>query len=444
MYSYPLGESVRGMSDGLVIGLDFMGPFMTSVGGHVWLLNGTEVRGYCVARPVKDKTSETVLEAVKDVVRRIRVALGPDKKFKMNKIRIHSDRDSTLLSTVVSEWVSEQGWEQTTTAGYDHNAAARVERKNRKLSRNLRANLLTATGGNGYYKDVWCEGYKHTAIVSNAQPESGLKTPSEKLGGRQMDIQKEMHVFGANCKFMIPTELRKDKFNDVSRQGIWVGIDPDVSGGHRIIPITWNVKMQRWDLGQPVTARTVIVQDEILPLRMVPRTDSSVLEFDNFVDQFSSQAARSEVYIIEKLIAHRGEKEKREYRVKWKGWGKKDATWEPERHLEEYGAIQTLVEYKRKEGLLDVVHLLIEKYEAEIERDRPHLSAVRKLIIKHRLRGSEDEWLMAYEKELAAVTEKRMTEVMGDEKGRVQKKFKVIRLRMNPEPKKDGRKSVDC
>ena len=100
-------EPVRGMRDGLVIGLDFMGPFMTSVGGHTWLLNATEVRGYCVARPVKDKTAETVLEAVKDVVRKIRVALGPDMKFKVNKIRVHSDRDSTLLSTIVSEWVSE-------------------------------------------------------------------------------------------------------------------------------------------------------------------------------------------------------------------------------------------------------------------------------------------------------------------------------------------------
>ena len=50
----------------------------------------------------------------------------------VNKIRIHSDRDSTLLSAMIRKQIASEGWEQTTTAGYDHNAAARVERKNMK------------------------------------------------------------------------------------------------------------------------------------------------------------------------------------------------------------------------------------------------------------------------------------------------------------------------
>lgn len=131
------------MADGLVVGLDFMGPFGTSVGGHEWLLNATEARGYCAAVPMLDKTADIVVHAVSKAINQVRVAVGPELKVRINKIRMHSDRDPTLLSNTVSKCIADQGWEQTTTAGYDHNATARVERKNRKPSRTLRVTLCT-------------------------------------------------------------------------------------------------------------------------------------------------------------------------------------------------------------------------------------------------------------------------------------------------------------
>lgn len=39
-------QPVRGMEHGLSVGVDFMGPYTKSVGGNVWLMNVTEVRGY--------------------------------------------------------------------------------------------------------------------------------------------------------------------------------------------------------------------------------------------------------------------------------------------------------------------------------------------------------------------------------------------------------------
>ena len=39
--SKSLHRPVRGSEDGLVVGVDFMGPFEKSVDGHVWLMNGS-------------------------------------------------------------------------------------------------------------------------------------------------------------------------------------------------------------------------------------------------------------------------------------------------------------------------------------------------------------------------------------------------------------------
>ena len=368
------------------------------------------------------------------------MAVGPQKKFTVNKVRIHSDKEGGILSHKVKAWLRGLGWEQTTTEGYDHNAASRVERKNRKLSRSFRAALLTCTGGNGYYKEIWDMGYEHIGRTLNFLPEAGESSPVEKLGGRVIDVQKELHCFGSKCRYYIPKELRGGKFDKVCKMGLWAGLEPTVSGGHRVIPIEWDQKFQRWLLLKPVVAKTVQVEDGVYPLRMVPKMNSQVLAFDNFIDQFSSDAVQSEVYILEKILDHREVSGDREYRCKWKGYGKKDATWEPEINLLEYGAVETLEKYKLDNMNRGLINSLIEKYEAE-ER-HPDMLAVRALIKRHRLQGSEDGWLEAYRKELRVVSDKRLIEITGDELDRVMKREKVIRLRMNPEPKKDGRRKM--
>ena len=52
------------------------------------------------------------------------------------------------------------------------------------------------------------------------------------------------------------------------------------------------------------------------------------------------------------------------------------------------------------------------------------------------------EWIEPYEEELQKVISTRLDEVHGEEYKRVMKEEKVVPLRMNPEPKKGGRKKM--
>ena len=69
-------------------------------------------------------------------------------------VRFHSDQDSSFMGSV-KKYAESQVWLKTDTGGYDSNGAAKVERRNRKLSAGLRAILLGATGGRLYYEELW-------------------------------------------------------------------------------------------------------------------------------------------------------------------------------------------------------------------------------------------------------------------------------------------------
>ena len=141
---------------GYDIGLDFWGPLEESVNGHKYLLGGIERRtGFGAVEGLPDKSAATTLGGLKEIVRRVRVAAGPEAKL---VVRIHSDKDKSLMG-VVEDYIRD--WQQTWTEGYNHNQNARQERRWKKLQQMFRAMLLTATGGRGTYKKLWCEGMQH-------------------------------------------------------------------------------------------------------------------------------------------------------------------------------------------------------------------------------------------------------------------------------------------
>ena len=115
-----------------------------------------------------------------------------------------------------------------------------------------------------------------------------------------------------------------------------------------------------WVLQPTLHVKKVLVEDDVMLLRqMETETDaqsSSAVDFDAFVDRFSSDAANDDVYEMSSIRGHRmvdtGGKQVLEYRVRWKGYGANDDTWEPEGHLEQYGAERMLKKYKMKTGLV--------------------------------------------------------------------------------------------
>ena len=48
------------------------------------------------------------------------------------------------------------------------------------------------------------------------------------------------------------------------------------------------------------------------------------------------------IFEAEELLDMRIVESDREYKVKWHGYGRRDATWEPESHLLQYGATQLI------------------------------------------------------------------------------------------------------
>ena len=64
--------------------------------------------------------------------------------------------------------------------------------------------------------------------------------------------------------------------------------------------------------------------------------------------------------------------------------------------------------------------------------------AVEILIKKHQLKGTVHDWIGPYKQEMHKVISKRCREIVGSEYNAVLKHEKIVPLRMNPEPKKDG------
>ena len=125
-----------------------------------------------------------------------------------------------------------------------------------------------------------------------------------------------------------------------------------------------------------------------------------------------------------------------------RGYTKREYTWEPESNLVGYGANEIVREYHTKNrDKIDPhrgAYNMIEHIEHKTELD----DAIMHLMKKRKLRGTLADWRPGYTDELEQVLARRCTEIFGDDYKRIMKEEKVVSLRMNPEPKTDGRKKM--
>ena len=164
---------------------------------------------------------------------------------------------------------------------------------------------------------------------------------------------------------------------------------------------------------------------------------SRAVEFYSFVDKFSSSGTTDDVYVISKLVGYRTVEgddggDSLEYRVRLEGYGEDEDTFEPEEHLMEYGAECAVT----LSGLM-VHHISNEDF-------TPTFRALVQLMERHKLEGNVGEWMVAYEAEYSCVYKQSLRELdLGsNEYEWVKRHEKVIKLRMNSEPKKDDRKEM--
>ena len=68
------------------------------------------------------------------------------------------------------------------------------------------------------------------------------------------------HVFGSLCMYRMRDVTRADKGSPLAQPGVWVGRSLD-TGGHKVVPISWDSDEKRWVLHKVEVCKTVHVRD---------------------------------------------------------------------------------------------------------------------------------------------------------------------------------------
>ena len=72
------------------------------------------------------------------------------------------------------------------------------------------------------------------------------------------------------------------------------------------------------------------------------------MELEQFVDQFSPQALPRAVYEIQSIVDHRHVGDDIEYKIRWRGYGKRDDQWVLDTDVWDYGGSEAIVKYMTK------------------------------------------------------------------------------------------------
>ena len=90
------------------------------------------------------------------------------------------------------------------------------------------------------------------------------------------------------------------------------------------------------------------IHQGVFPLRTRARQADSTLELEQFVDQFSPQAIPRAVYEIQSIVDHRHVGDDIEYKVRWRGYGKRDDQWVLDTDVWDDGGSEAIVRYMTK------------------------------------------------------------------------------------------------
>ena len=436
---------------GYVLGVDFVGPFKPDTDGNKYAFIGVEVGHTNYGMVVLQKTREATETTASLKLMQRHLEMQGSKEL----VRVHSDNDKSFRGDFAKYLVGAQ-IAQTNTGGYRPTANSRTERRIRMILDALRANLLVAHGMTRDYEGLWGQGFKYTMAAINKTAWSDGVMPHKELTGVEYQFGKEDHVFGSYCEYQVPAELRDEKWEMAGREAIWVGRHKDnpqestVPDGHVVIPIKWNSDDMTYELGSTiVTPHVKNVNDIKYPLKMGPDEKNNNVpedDFESFMDDVCKVLYKPEpieayshlqvdgedpIMEVEAILGRKGKGRGTKYKVKWKGYNK--TTWESAREMIRTGASEMVEEYKQSQKSKSAQAKLATP-SSDDER------AVEQLITRQKVKGSVQEWLPGYQAEMAAMKKLRLEEVSEATRDEVLKNGTAVKLRMNLEPKKDGRK----
>ena len=213
--------------------------------------------GYFV--PTKGRGGAEALVAFKKAIQEIFRRL-PENKRRIS--RVHSDLEKAIIGGELHGYIADSGWWQTTTEGYDSNADARVEGRNRQIRALLRPTMVTATEGSSYGMRIWDELAMHASntVLFNTPCASDL-SPLERAGGSAIDLVRQSHVPGAKCVAYEAKERRDHPTGDHGFLVVWLGHSDTVHGGHRISRVEWNANKSEYVV-HPAEDRIAVKVDD--------------------------------------------------------------------------------------------------------------------------------------------------------------------------------------
>ena len=496
----PLDSEIEDSNKGFVLGIDLYGPFSPDVDGNVYAMVGVEVghTNYGMVRLMPDKTAVECTVAVASMRTELRtMSTDPVKDL----VRVHSDDDPSFKKELKAYLIAE-GIRQTNTGGYRPTNNSRTERRIRMINEAFRATLLVATGGLAMYESLWGPGLAHAMHCSNTSTWSDGRCPYKAMTGKDYDWGKRDLSFGQSGLLFIDPEHRQSKFQPTGRKGIWVGKSHTTPDAVRAIPTTWDPDKNAFVLGKvvevagftPSTPASFILKEGPHESRGSKTVKQFIVKYNLPAYKCSGQGTQDEqldghdpVLEVEAITGKVGRGNKTKYWVKWKGH--KAKTLEPKSHLKDCPdlvkqfedginkaranprpsrATATIaVGEDRGSGDMYMMTPDPEVYVIDMENqfmvsrhhrfhdentiDTHHTpscssaqdsEAVAQLLKQQQRVGTVEEWLPGYKSELDEVTRRRLRPLTPEEVQRVGAASKAVRLRMNLEPKRDGRRKA--
>ena len=403
------------------------------IDGNKIVVNAVTEDGVGVAIATKSKSAASLLTAVKETLDRLMHYYRHSKMI----TRFHSDQEPGLESVVKDYIAKIPEMKKTTTEGFDHDGNSRIERRNRKLREGQRLALLDATGMRQSYEELAAPAMLHASDCVNFLPESGERSPMQRIGAPQIDVLRETYPFGSKAFYWEAPERRASKTDTNGRRAIYLGRSHTVLGGHVLAPADWDNKRQIWVLGKSVHRKTIKVYPDTMLLKTVPdwvqgtkdanKSGAKAEAFEGIIQNMAMGKAKEEnVYELAKIHAKRTEGGKDYYKCSWKGYAKTSTTWEPAENLTEYGSLGAVIEFEAAQAKKHAVRMVVQDED---------LTAVHHLIAKHKLAGNLQMHVQEYKKEMAKVKNSKLRrELTESEVKSLQKqKVKIVMMRMNPE-----------
>ena len=326
---------------------DFVEVKFQSASGNTCLFNLCNQDGLGATVACKTHKASELEVVIEECLRlmRLRAQISPDQELKIR--RFHTDATKSVKADVEKYWRT-RGVLQTQTEGYDSNANARLERRNRSVLECARVCMLDATGLRNTYQEIWDVAMEYADEIINNQPSAGEKSPIEKSGGKNLDFDTAMEVFGCEAVVFKPKIHRNGKMDVVRKQCIWVGRSRKILGGHRVMPVIWDPEAAEWRIEALEDVKKAEVHCGVFPLRTRQAIGGSPTDFETFVDSLAVDAVSRYVYEAQEIVDHRSVEGDIEYKVHWKNYAKRDATWEPSAYLSDYGAFDLVAKYNDK------------------------------------------------------------------------------------------------